>query len=303
MKKTFLFIVAFAAAFFVFSVAQAQKGLHLGVRLAPQATFLNNQNDMDEGPELNPQVKMGFMGGIGVGYHFIDFLGVEVDVLYSGQGFRAVAEEDGVDYSQPGNVNLRLNRNLSYLKIPVLLKLNTSSEARVMGSFFLGPQFSFLTGASSTFDIYKGSMPTGLTIDDATKLYYLEYFGGTEDITKDLYKPMSIDVVLGLGIDIKVTDNIFINANVRIDYGLTDAENKEKDHWKTKYYATKYSSGGETTLKYKDSQGKEPWIGQDPYQYYSKSGNTYVQKGDLRSATANATVGFQIGATYVLPFD
>jgi len=114
---------------------------------------------------------------------------------------------------------------------------------------------------------------------------------------------MSIDVVLGLGIDIKVTDNIFINANVRIDYGLTDAENKDMNSWKTKSYFTKYNTLQESTPKYKDAQGKEVWFLQDPYQYYTKSGNSYVQTGDVRSATANATVGFQIGATYVLPFD
>jgi len=142
MKKTFLFIVAFAAAFFAFSLAQAQKGLHLGVRLAPQATFLNNQNDMDEGPIYDPQIKMGFMGGIGVGYYFLDILGVEIDALYSSQGVGAIMRFDPEpDYNAEGEYSLRMNRSLSYLKVPVLLKLNTSSEARVMGSFFLGPQF------------------------------------------------------------------------------------------------------------------------------------------------------------------
>lgn len=297
MIKSLITIVAFVTFFGIFFGAQAQKGIHLGVRFAPQATYLLNQNDRDEGVAFNPQAKLGFMGGVTVGLNLLDYAGLEVGLLYSQQGSESMMQAPNGDYT------LREDRNLSYIKVPVLLKLNTSPERRIMGSLFLGPQFSFLTRASTTFTLEKGTLLNGASISDYQSTYYNQYFSSSNDGTKDQYKTATIGVVLGVGVDLKITDNFLFNASVRFDYGLTDVENKDKDYWKSKHYPTAYSIGNETQVKYKDTQGKDPWTGKDPYQYYVKEGGAYVQKGDDRTITRSMTIGLQLGLTYVLPFE
>lgn len=221
MKKKFLLlVVCFCCQQAVF----AQKGFHLGFKAAPQTTWLRNQNDADANSSLDYDYKWGFSGGISGGYHFTDNIGVELNFLYSGQGQKWKGS-----YKAPTETtthDIKGITKLDYLKMPLLFEFNTSPDAGAMFSFFLGPQMSFLLSSKEEHS-YDGF--TDITIDGVNGTITDRGLNKTMSFqfNESQFKKTLFDVVAGMGVDFKISDQIHFNVNVRFDYGLTDAENKD----------------------------------------------------------------------------
>jgi opacity protein-like surface antigen len=113
-----------------------ESAFRIGAVLLPQSTWLLNQDDSDARPELDYEVNWGFAGGISTFYNFNDYLGVGLDVLYSNQGQKYKGTQSGISYTAKATLN--------YLKLPLLLRLNSDPNSVVQFNAFLGPQFSFL---------------------------------------------------------------------------------------------------------------------------------------------------------------
>ncbi len=286
------------------SLIYAQKGLHLGVRYAPQVSYYINSDDFDD-PERDPRARFRNSGGLLLGYHFSDNLGVGTELTLAGEGIRYVPQKKDPDY------DLRLDINLTYLKLPLLLRFNTDPAKSVAFQGYVGPQFSFLTGANwnleitssgsktiynyKTFDfessssdyVYKENQNDPFWVRDVA---FLEPAEGSEGKYKlrELYKGVTIGAVLGLGFKVKVVDNLFIDGVARLDFHFTDIEAKDK------YIVKEYGDYNPLTGTF-TKRGE--------FDHWDYARELLKSRRDDRAPSLPLSAGFQIGVTYVLDFN
>lgn len=131
-------------------------GVKAGLNLANQ-TFKSN------GYTTSPSFLPGMHAGAYVTWMFSEHLGLQPEVMYSGQGAKS------------GDQKLKVN----YVNIPVLVRYNVND----LLSFHAGPQFGVLTSAKATYgsseedikDQLKGSdmgVAAGVGIDLPMKLNF-----------------------------------------------------------------------------------------------------------------------------------
>lgn len=304
--KYFLFAVALWPA--ACATALAQKGLHLGVRYAPQASFYINSDDFDD-PHQDPRVRFRHSGGLLLGYHFSDNIGVGTELTLSGEGIRYIIQEShrinlssGYDFTD--------DVNLTYFKLPILFRFNTDPTKRAAFQGFVGPQFSFLTGANrnfvetylgetksynyKTFD-YKTQAPGLPYKENQNDPYWVRDVGEVNLINstnnegknkyRELYKGMTIGAVLGLGFKIKVIESLYIDGVARLDFHFTDIEAKNK------YIVAEYGemSGGQ-------------FVKRGEFDHWDYQRTLLKSRRDDRAPSLMLSAGFQLGVTYILDF-
>lgn len=127
--------------------AKAQQGLHAGLVFQPSlvsmrpALLSSSGNDYD--PDFNQTLRTSV--GLYLDYHFSANIGVGVNVTYSPQGQKFLANTNGFYESHYYKFN--------YIKIPLFLSYNSGGpKARLIGT--VGPQMLILASAK---DKYKGS--------------------------------------------------------------------------------------------------------------------------------------------------
>lgn len=205
MRTLFAFVVL---ATMVAMPAFAQKGLEVGVRIIPQSVWIINDDDSARGDGLDFTRTWGVAYGVQAGYNFLDFLGVQTGLLFSGQGQKYVG--DGTAGFET------LQAKLNYMKIPILLKVNSNPDA---GAYFVatfGVQYELLTGAKYVVnDVEYDMNPQGLNYINPNSQFNI----------KEAYAN-SLDAVFSLGARFRVSDSFNLGLSFRGDYSLTDIENK-----------------------------------------------------------------------------
>ncbi|MCC7224556.1 MAG: PorT family protein [Chitinophagales bacterium] len=201
MTSKILFCICLLSSFTVF----AQKGLEFGLRFMPQGTGIINQTDFDEGDELNFQTTINFAYGIHAGYNFSDNVGLQTGLLLSQEGQKYVD-----DLPQPGDNTSELS--LSYLQIPLLLKLNSNPHKGAHFVAHLGVQFGILNSVK----YYENDV----NISDT-------YAGFLGVDAKEVYKSADLSGVLGLGARYRLTDNLQIGSHLYLTYSVADIEDKD----------------------------------------------------------------------------
>lgn len=216
-------------------LVKAQSSVDAGVIIMPQFTGLLNIQDFAAGKELNYKLTSGFAGGLSGAYNFNKHIGVELNLLLSKQGenyngnlsyykgtgadtasyARLISEQAALENVIPGtaaDTAFTAKISLTYLKIPILFKLTSNTDKSVFFYLNAGPEFNILLSASESLNgntvSYTSTNPT---------------FSFT---TKQLFESSGVDVVLNLGVGINLTKNLILTAQVNLDYGLTDAEDK-----------------------------------------------------------------------------
>lgn len=227
--------IAVNALLFAAHASFAQKGLDMGLRMNIQASALLNTSDQTAGPELDAKINTGVAFGIGGTYMVNSHIGLGVDFLYSkqGQSYKGdasrIAAGNGVpDLSQRFRADASTNsiplttgaytvrRDVTYIKVPIMLRYTSNNAKRLYFSSFIGPQISLLAGAKYKIngqDMNLSSMQME---------------------PKDAYKKMGIDLAFGVGAGVNLSKNVSLALHLRLDYGLGDAEDKGK----------MYTSGG-----------------------------------------------------------
>lgn len=189
MKKTILKITALAASLMITHSAHSQEGFQMGAQWIGQMTWLLNQDDQtnDQFEYVNTY-RSAF--GVTGQYGFSDNFGIGLDVLYSfqGQRFKLSGEERF--------------KELEYLKIPLTFVYNYNANSSLMFIYKLGPQVGILAQAS-------------LSDEDG-----MDIVGDQESA----YMNMEFGVVASVGLGVKLMDRLYLDAAVRYDYGLTNAE-------------------------------------------------------------------------------
>ncbi|MEN3040515.1 MAG: porin family protein [Bacteroidia bacterium] len=257
----------------------AQQGtIKVGAVVLPQNTWLLNKQDSDAGPELDYVVTWGFAGGLTVGYNFMDNLGVGLDVLYSRQGQKYKGE-----FPNAPEIKLTAQTTLNYLKLPIFLRFNSDPNSTVQFSFLLGPQANLLLsykdkatikGEGNSFD--SEASGTTFTVNFTSPSEPPSRFDAK--LTAPIYTSFSLAAALGLGVDIRLSEQLLLNVHFRGDYTFGDAENKK----------TEVLFNGESEKYWTNRQHK--------YDLFSDNPNP-----PSRPSTTPITGGVMVGLTYTIP--
>ncbi|MEZ4886787.1 MAG: outer membrane beta-barrel protein [Chitinophagales bacterium] len=194
--------------------AFSQAGIELGVFVMPQSVWVFNKDDSDQGARLDYVPKYSFAYGAKVGFNFSNTIGLQTGLIISKQGQDYDSDGSGAFGSALPSSWIGTDRvvDLTYLKIPLLLKFNSNPDAGTAFLFTIGPQLAFLTSAESTVNDIAESF-NGYTL-------------------KDLYEQSYIGAVMSIGARFTIAENLFLNTSFRFDGSLGDVENKDQNnHW------------------------------------------------------------------------
>lgn len=142
------------------SAAQTAQTTTFGVKAGVNAANLK----FDDSADVETKTLWGAVGGLFAGMQINDNVGVQIEGLFSQKG----AKEDS-----PGNTG---KMKLTYIDVPILLRVGPTSTNETHFHVFTGPQLSFNTKAEQEFD--------GQTID-----------------VKDDVESMDFGWVLGAGVE------------------------------------------------------------------------------------------------------
>ena len=181
-----------------FGQLSAQEGFHIGLLAMPQNTWIINPETFDNSrTNFEYVTTWGYSGMFKLGYNFADPIGIHSAITYSRQGQRSTA----IDTS---GVIVTTKRDLTYLKIPLLLHIN-SDPGPAMFTMEIGPQVGILLDASHVED--------GIPRD----------FGFLTDL---IYKPTDVSVTWSIGAEFCFNDWFHFVLQHRGDYAIFDIEDK-----------------------------------------------------------------------------
>jgi hypothetical protein len=189
----------------------AQKGWKAGFTVSPLNSWMLNQSDLDTVESVfKYQSTWGMQGGLVGGYNLSQRLGVWTNILYGVQGQRYTTMPNGL------NREVKNNTSLYYIKVPLLIRFSTKPVRKFLWSIYAGPQVSFLTKAKFFNDDYR-------FLPDNPSVKYPD--------TRDLYNEFHYSMVGGIGSDIRLTRELYLNLNVRVEYSLNDTEKKSAQYY------------------------------------------------------------------------
>lgn len=192
MKK----LLIIGGALFIQYSGMAQT-MEISVKGAVKGTGIFNQEISDAGDEIDYKLPaLGYSAGAGFSFFFTPSLGVGVELLTA----QHVGKYEGV----VGTENYESETKINSIDVPILFKVQTKSG----GSFLdLGVQYSMINKVNSS---YSSSGPV--------------IGSGSSDDTK-AYNSSNLSAVLGFGINIDLTEKLFLTTGLRFEYGLSDIIN------------------------------------------------------------------------------
>ena len=200
---------------------------HFGVGGSLNSVWILNQNMYGQ-PEIDYAATIGGNIMLAAGYNFNQAFGLRLEPSFAWQGQNYEGKQliDGTNYNTTRDINL------NYFQLPILFRYTPGTKDNNF-HLMVGPELAFLVSAKQEY-LRDGqpappflSMETGEFIDP-----------GAEDI-KDRYNSMDFMLVVDAGMDIKLTEKLFINVGFRISYGLIDINAEE---WQLKNYDGIYES-------------------------------------------------------------
>lgn len=210
IKKTVFVLFAMLMSVPAFS----QAGLEVGGFVMPQSVWIFNKDDSDQNARLDYVPTYTFAYGAELGFNFSDAIGIQTGLIISKQGQDYDSDGSG-SFASPlpiSWVGTERSVELTYLKIPFLLKFNSNPDAGTAFLFKIGPQLAFLTNADSDVDGVAESF-SGFTL-------------------KDLYEGNYISAVMSIGARFTLAESLFLNTSFRFDASLGDVEDKEQNaYW------------------------------------------------------------------------
>lgn len=195
---------------------QAQQGLNMNLKLAPQMTGLLNGDDIDNAKyDLKPTFNYAL--GLGLSYNFKNNMGIGAEVYYSTQGQRFKFEEK------------KYNQKLDYIKVPVYFSYSSNPESFVSVTGRLGTVMGILVDAR---------------LED----------GDGNDIlndNSDTFEDYYFGAMTGIDVNFRVSEKLYLTAGAHANMGFTDAENEDRVGY-VKGRATSYNvtTGIDVGLKY-----------------------------------------------------
>jgi len=205
----FVFFLVFACAY-----AEAQKGSYVAVSGIGQITKLNNTADYAPASRTNniiPENTYNPAFAVNYTYIYDPNFGLKTGLSYSRQGQRYSGEVR----LDTNSVSYTSEVAMDYLRIPLKFQFSSSLDPDIKHVFLS-------IGAGLSFDVL-------LNVNARTKPGY-----DTKNVPnidyRELYKPVSTSFVADAILNIRITDTWWINTGIKLNFGLSDVENKGYDY-------------------------------------------------------------------------
>lgn len=147
MKKVILPLMLLAVAG---GTAQAQSGIKIGLKGGVNAASWTGTDKTDA------KTKYGFSAGATFNFALSDMISIQPELLYSQKGiklnYNGENNSDASLFKTTGSASGTFGQTLSYLDVPVLLRVNTGGSDGSGLFFELGPQGSFLIAQRGFID-------------------------------------------------------------------------------------------------------------------------------------------------------
>lgn len=197
MKKQIFKVSAFLFALLATVSAYAQDSdrvWSIGPEVGANFSKLGGDGDTD--------YKTGLVAGGFITYSIRNTYGFTAKILYSQKGAAYTEEAFGDD--------IDFKTQLNYIEIPLLARVFFNREGTVRPNVFLGPSLGFMTGAK-------------IKAEDGDYENYEDVFEGTGiDSYKDVFNTFDLGLSAGLGLNIRVANEMYFIVDARYTYGLTD---------------------------------------------------------------------------------
>lgn len=208
MKTYFALLTIFIL--FFFTSAKSQSGFEFGPAFQYQNTWIINDNDLSTGPRLDYETTLNTAIGGQLGFGFNARHGIRVGFFMSNQGQNYITSEDFIDLPKA-----QYYTRFEYYNIPVLYRYVADLSKR-NSAFILhaGPQFGLLQKSTSTVLVPRTPLNPA-------------FISGEVD-SKDLYNSMDIAANLGVGMIIRFSKALHMNAMLNMVYSINDIERADK---------------------------------------------------------------------------
>lgn len=201
MKK-----ITFLAVFFIFigfsSKALAQSPVRLGLKFNPIISYARiTDEDKKSIDGLDQSSKLGFSGGLMVDFNFSERAAFHTGLLVVSKGYEI--NFDGIDGGTTSKITA--------VEVPLALKMRSGDIAdglRIRGLF--GGQLGLNVSSKTTTDV------GGFTATESRK-------------TSDFYQPLSVDFLVGAGVEYDIESVGTLDFGLSYHNGLTRF-NKKSDN-------------------------------------------------------------------------
>ena len=194
----------------------AQKGLEITAGFTPGVSFILNDEDFAEGESLNIQATFAYQGGLTLGYNFSETIG-----LATGIGIAALGQNYTTDFDNVANDDqIKYDRKLTYVRVPLLLRVGGDPTAATSAFFRFGPHFDFLSGAiGRNYGSANNPADNSTNYRNITKLLSSE--------TAEIYNGFVLGMTLEVGGKIRITDQMGVLLMFHLESSLTNPEGQD----------------------------------------------------------------------------
>jgi hypothetical protein len=219
MKNYFPFL--FFLLIIISVESSGQKGTYITpVGMVQRTMIFNKQEQQYKGIHKNI-ASYGATYGISIFHSFTSRVGIEYSLLGSKQ-----VQRYKIYHYAGGPLYGEGSKRLVYIKIPVLFRGELIAKKNNKLFFTIGPQVSILLSEDGGVPIYQG-YKIGVPSDTLSS-YDPQESGGA-------YHSLTLDAVGSIGWELKLYRDVYFRTQFRVDYSLTDVENKS--------YSIMYSYG------------------------------------------------------------
>lgn len=202
---------------------QAQKGFEIGPAIQFQSTWMTNKFDYDLGPELDVKPTYGMAYGGIVSYGFSNRHGIRTGVMLSqlGQKYTTAAEFKELPSTAYAT-------SADYLLIPLMYRYNSDlGKSNTAFVLQVGPQFGMLQSVKAQYLVrnFVDSTASVMAVPD--------------DSVKQRYNSMDISAVIGVGLNVRFSKMLHMNAMLNLSYSL---QSIEQSSFKNALYPTRPSN-------------------------------------------------------------
>lgn len=238
-------------------------------------SMLNNRDDMRADERLDPQfMNFNWAAGVECMYWFQPNFGFGGQVMYWNGGAKYTG------YDTMSKLDLKAKAEMTYLKVPLMFYFKSYNRykpnQRVRMNICFGPYIALLSGFADGGGLYneKGDEVAYFGVDGKQ----LESGGVKGKINGNIYNPIDIGFVLGIGAEARLGRKTIVALTLRTDVGISNVENTK---------GLKITYDGET-----EPQDFKYWEG-----YYAKYiGPTPTDITEGYGVNRRATKNFSIGA-------